>query len=72
MTTITIRTADRTLTAATLADAMAIIRREYPHAVDVTGDWADSGNGRETRQIVASDADDAPVVAELSRSTEAR
>lgn len=69
MNDITIRYADRDTiaTAETLAAALAAVRKTYPDAVDVSGDWAHCGNGRVTRQIVESDADDAPVVAELSR-----
>lgn len=73
MTTITIRYANRDTidTAETLAAALTVVRQSYPDAVDASGSWIDSDNGRETRQVVESDASDAPVVAELSRLDQA-
>ena len=55
-------------TANTLAEAMTLVRAQYPAAVDVTGGWAGCGGDHEERQIVADDSDDAPVVAVLRRA----
>lgn len=55
------------LTADTIGDALRLIRIQYPYALDITGDWAGCDGDREERQIVADDADDAPVIATLRR-----
>ena len=54
-------------TVSTLADAMTLVRAQYPDAVDTTGDWAGCGGEYEERQIVADESDDAPVIATLRR-----
>jgi hypothetical protein len=54
-------------TVSTLAEALTLVRAQYPDAVDVTGDWAGCGGEYEERQIVADDSDDAPTIATLRR-----
>lgn len=52
------------------AAAMRLVRAIHPHAIDRDGGWCDGCDGIERVTLLGSDADDAAVVATLSRVTE--